>query len=59
MDFIEVYVDMCFMVGFVVREGNVKVLRKLFKKGWSVDVVDNRGWMLIYEVVYYNFVECL
>lgn len=59
MDFIEVYLDTCFTVGFVVREGNVKILRKLFKKGRSVDVVDNRGWMSIYEVVYYNVVECL
>lgn len=47
------------MVGLAAREGNVKVLRKLLKKGLSVDVADNRGWMPIHEAAYHNSIECL
>ncbi|XP_054431424.1 ankyrin repeat and SOCS box protein 3 isoform X2 [Pteronotus mesoamericanus] len=59
MDFTEAYSDTCSMVGLAAREGNVKVLRKLLKKGLSVDVADNRGWMPIHEAAYHNSVECL
>ncbi|EPY88705.1 GPR75-ASB3 protein [Camelus ferus] len=59
MDFTEAYSDMCSTVGLAAREGNVKVLRKLLKKGRSVDVADNRGWMPIHEAAYHNSVECL
>ena len=47
MDFTEAYADTCSTVGLAAREGNVKVLRKLLKKGRSIDVADN------------NSVECL
>ncbi|XP_033031608.1 ankyrin repeat and SOCS box protein 3 isoform X2 [Trachypithecus francoisi] len=59
MDFTEAYVDTCSTVGLAAREGNVKALRKLLKKGRSVDVADNRGWMPIHEAAYHNSVECL
>nr|XP_011711518.1 ankyrin repeat and SOCS box protein 3 isoform X4 [Macaca nemestrina] len=59
MDFTEAYADTCSTVGLAAREGNVKVLRKLLKKGRSVDVADNRGWMPIHEAAYHNSVECL
>nr|XP_012418951.1 PREDICTED: ankyrin repeat and SOCS box protein 3 isoform X2 [Odobenus rosmarus divergens] len=59
MDFTEAYSDTCSTVGLAAREGNVKVLRKLLKKGRSVDVADNRGWMPIHEAAYHNSVECL
>ncbi|ELW47863.1 Ankyrin repeat and SOCS box protein 3 [Tupaia chinensis] len=59
MDFTEAYSDTCSAVGFAAREGNVKILRKLLKKGRSVDVSDNRGWMPIHEAAYHNSVECL
>ncbi|XP_007528009.2 ankyrin repeat and SOCS box protein 3 isoform X1 [Erinaceus europaeus] len=59
MDFTEAYSDTCSTVGLAAREGNVKVLRKLLKKGRSIDVADNRGWMPIHEAAYHNAVECL
>ncbi|XP_008978918.3 ankyrin repeat and SOCS box protein 3 isoform X1 [Callithrix jacchus] len=59
MDFTEAYADTCSTVGLAAREGNVKVLRKLLRKGRSVDVADNRGWMPIHEAAYHNSVECL
>ncbi|XP_036118049.1 ankyrin repeat and SOCS box protein 3 isoform X2 [Molossus molossus] len=59
MDFTEAYSDTCSTVGLAAREGNVKVLRKLLKKGRSVDVADNRGWMPIHEAAYHNSIECL
>ncbi|XP_006873616.1 PREDICTED: ankyrin repeat and SOCS box protein 3 [Chrysochloris asiatica] len=59
MDFTEAYSNTCSAVGLAAREGNVKVLRKLLKKGCSVDVADNRGWMPIHEAAYHNSVECL
>ncbi|XP_023350735.1 ankyrin repeat and SOCS box protein 3 isoform X4 [Sarcophilus harrisii] len=59
MDFTEAYSDTCSAVGRAAREGNVKTLRKLLKKGCSVDVADNRGWMPIHEAAYHNSVECL
>ncbi|XP_039105122.1 ankyrin repeat and SOCS box protein 3 isoform X1 [Hyaena hyaena] len=59
MDFTEAYSYTCSTVGLAAREGNVKVLRKLLRKGHSVDVADNRGWMPIHEAAYHNSVECL
>ncbi|MBZ3880416.1 Ankyrin repeat and SOCS box protein 3 [Sciurus carolinensis] len=59
MDFTEAYSDTCSTVGLAAREGNVKILRKLLKKGRSIDVADNRGWMPIHEAAYHNSVECL
>ncbi|XP_019517631.1 PREDICTED: ankyrin repeat and SOCS box protein 3 [Hipposideros armiger] len=59
MDFTEAYSDTCSTVGLAAREGNVKVLRKLLKKGRSIDVADNRGWMPIHEAAYHNSIECL
>ncbi|XP_065785370.1 ankyrin repeat and SOCS box protein 3 isoform X1 [Muntiacus reevesi] len=59
MDFTEAYADTCSTVGLAAREGNVKVLRKLLKKGRSIDVADNRGWMPIHEAAYHNSVECM
>ncbi|XP_012505296.1 PREDICTED: ankyrin repeat and SOCS box protein 3 [Propithecus coquereli] len=59
MDFTEAYSDTCSAVGRAARQGNVKVLRKLLRKGRSVDVADNRGWMPIHEAAYHNSIECL
>ncbi|EHB05706.1 Ankyrin repeat and SOCS box protein 3 [Heterocephalus glaber] len=59
MDFTEAYSDTCSTVGLAVREDNVKILRKLLKKGRSIDVADNRGWMPIHEAAYHNSIECL
>ncbi|NWH80756.1 ASB3 protein, partial [Piaya cayana] len=59
MDFTEAYSDRCSVVGLAVREGNVKMLRKLIKQGYSVDVQDNRGWMPIHEAAAHNVSECL
>ncbi|XP_061845342.1 ankyrin repeat and SOCS box protein 3 isoform X1 [Colius striatus] len=59
MDFTEAYSDRCSAVGFAAREGNVKMLRKLIKQGYSIDVADNRGWVPIHEAAAHNSSECL
>ncbi|KAM6407204.1 ankyrin repeat and SOCS box protein 3 isoform 1-T3 [Pluvialis apricaria] len=59
MDFTEAYSDRCSAVGFAAREGNVKMLRKLIKQGYSIDVPDNRGWVPIHEAAAHNSSECL
>ncbi|XP_015982943.1 ankyrin repeat and SOCS box protein 3 isoform X2 [Rousettus aegyptiacus] len=59
MDFTEAYDDTCSTVGLAARKGDVKILRKLLKKGCSIDVADNRGWMPIHEAAYHNSIECL
>lgn len=59
MDFTEAYSDRCSTVGLAAREGNVKMLRKLIKQGYSLDVPDNRGWMPIHEAAAHNASECL
>ncbi|NXH69454.1 ASB3 protein, partial [Hydrobates tethys] len=59
MDFTEAYSDRCSAVGLAAREGNVKMLRKLIKQGYSIDVPDNRGWVPIHEAAAHNSNECL
>ncbi|XP_062979899.1 ankyrin repeat and SOCS box protein 3 [Elgaria multicarinata webbii] len=59
MDFTEAYSDRCSAVGLAAREGNAKLLKKLIKRGYSVDVPDNRGWMPIHEAAFHNASECL
>ncbi|XP_074944184.1 ankyrin repeat and SOCS box protein 3 isoform X2 [Phalacrocorax aristotelis] len=59
MDFTEAYSDRCSAVGLAAREGNVKMLRKLIKQGYSIDVPDNRGWVPIHEAAAHNSGECL
>ncbi|XP_009811675.2 ankyrin repeat and SOCS box protein 3 isoform X1 [Gavia stellata] len=59
MDFTEAYSDRCSAVGLAAREGNAKMLRKLIKQGYSIDVPDNRGWVPIHEAAAHNSSECL
>uniref|UniRef100_H3AH15 Ankyrin repeat and SOCS box containing 3 n=1 Tax=Latimeria chalumnae TaxID=7897 RepID=H3AH15_LATCH len=59
MDFTEAYSDSCSTVGHTVREGHVKLLKKLIKQGRSIDVADNRGWMPIHEAACHDSVGCL
>ncbi|XP_063774725.1 ankyrin repeat and SOCS box protein 3 [Pseudophryne corroboree] len=59
MDFSEAYTDRCSSVGHASRTGDIKSLRKLIKKGCSVDVADNRGWMPIHEAAFSNSAQCL
>lgn len=59
MDFTEAYSDRCSAVGLAAREGNIKLLKKLINKGYSIDVSDNRGWMAIHEAAFQNTNECL
>ncbi|KFP47286.1 Ankyrin repeat and SOCS box protein 3 [Cathartes aura] len=59
MDFTEAYSDRCSAVGLAAREGNVKMLTKLIKQGYSIDVPDNRGWVPIHEAAAHNSSECL
>uniref|UniRef100_A0A2D4Q4P1 SOCS box domain-containing protein n=2 Tax=Micrurus surinamensis TaxID=129470 RepID=A0A2D4Q4P1_MICSU len=59
MDFTEAYSDRCSAVGLAAREGNIKLLKKLIRKGYSIDVSDNRGWMAIHEAAFQNTKKCL
>ncbi|KAE8600760.1 hypothetical protein XENTR_v10013399 [Xenopus tropicalis] len=59
MDFTEAYTDRCSSVGHAARIGDAKSLRKLIKKGSSVDVPDNRGWMPIHEAAFSKSTHCL
>ncbi|KAM3930010.1 ankyrin repeat and SOCS box protein 3 isoform 2-T2 [Leptodactylus fuscus] len=59
MDFSEAYTDRCSTVGLAARKGDIKSLRKLIKKGSSVDVPDNRGWMPIHEAAFSDAAQCL
>ncbi|NWR72733.1 ASB3 protein, partial [Centropus unirufus] len=59
MNFTEAYSDRCSVVGLAAREGNVKMLRKLIKQGYSINVPDNRGWVPIHEAAAHNSSECL
>ncbi|KAM8945439.1 ankyrin repeat and SOCS box protein 3 [Pelodytes ibericus] len=59
MDFSEAYTDRCSSVGHAARGGDIKSLKKLIKKGCSVDVPDNRGWMPIHEAAFSNSSHCL
>uniref|UniRef100_A0A8C9L1L2 Ankyrin repeat and SOCS box containing 3 n=1 Tax=Pavo cristatus TaxID=9049 RepID=A0A8C9L1L2_PAVCR len=59
MDFTEAYSDRCSAVGLAAREGNAKVLQKLIGRGYSLDVLDNRGWMPIHEAAAHNSSKCL
>ncbi|XP_073410132.1 ankyrin repeat and SOCS box protein 3 [Dendrobates tinctorius] len=59
MDFSEAYTDRCSTVGHAARSGDIKSLRKLIKKGRSVDVPDNRGWMPIHEAAFADATPCL
>ncbi|NXI95725.1 ASB3 protein, partial [Psophia crepitans] len=59
MDFTEAYFDRCSAVGLAAREGNVTMLRKLLKQGYSIDVPDNRGWVPIHEAAAHDSSECL
>uniref|UniRef100_A0A8C5MBF1 Ankyrin repeat and SOCS box containing 3 n=1 Tax=Leptobrachium leishanense TaxID=445787 RepID=A0A8C5MBF1_9ANUR len=59
MDFSEAYTDRCSSVGHAARRGDIKSLKKLIKKGYSVDVPDNRGWMPIHEAAFSNSSRCL
>ncbi|MBN3320245.1 ASB3 protein, partial [Atractosteus spatula] len=59
MDFTEAYSDTCSAVGIAARQGNVKLLRKLIKKGYSIDISDNRGWSSIHEAAFSNSHKCL
>ncbi|CAJ0951244.1 unnamed protein product [Ranitomeya imitator] len=59
MDFSEAYTDRCSTVGHAARSADIKSLRKLIKKGRSVDVPDNRGWMPIHEAAFADAAPCL
>ncbi|KAM4694866.1 ankyrin repeat and SOCS box protein 3 isoform 1-T4 [Discoglossus pictus] len=59
MDFSEAYTDRCSSVGHAARRGDIKSLKKLIRKGCSLDVPDNRGWMPIHEAAFSNSSECL
>ncbi|XP_069464463.1 ankyrin repeat and SOCS box protein 3 [Ambystoma mexicanum] len=59
MDFTEAYSDRCSTVGHAARSGNIKCLQRLIKRGCSVDVPDNRGWMPIHEAAFHNSTKCL
>ncbi|XP_026858412.2 ankyrin repeat and SOCS box protein 3 isoform X1 [Electrophorus electricus] len=59
MDFTECYQDTCSTVALAARRGDSRRVSKLIKKGYSVDVKDNRGWTALHEAAASGSSECV
>lgn len=59
MDFTECYRDTVSSVAAAARTGSVKQVRRLIKRGFSVDCRDNRGWNALHEAAAFGNKECV
>ncbi|XP_068610831.1 ankyrin repeat and SOCS box protein 3 [Brachionichthys hirsutus] len=59
MDFTECYGDTVSSVAAAARSGCRKRVRKLIKRGFSVDCRDNRGWNALHEAAAAGSKECV
>lgn len=59
MMFTECYQDTCSAVALAVRKGECRLLRRLLRKGHSVDVKDNRGWNALHEAAAAGHAQCV
>ncbi|XP_062859737.1 ankyrin repeat and SOCS box protein 3 isoform X2 [Trichomycterus rosablanca] len=59
MNFTECYQDTCSAVALAVRRGDSRQLQRLLKKGYSVDVKDNRGWNALHEAAASGSAQCV
>nr|XP_020460458.1 ankyrin repeat and SOCS box protein 3-like isoform X2 [Monopterus albus] len=59
MHFTECYPDTVSSVAAAVRSGSRKQLRRLIKRGRSVECRDNRGWSALHEAAAAGSTECV
>ncbi|XP_068585382.1 ankyrin repeat and SOCS box protein 3 isoform X2 [Cebidichthys violaceus] len=59
MDFTECYGDTVSSVAVAARSGRRKRVRRLIKRGFSVDCPDNRGWNALHEAAAAGSEECV
>ncbi|XP_075937717.1 ankyrin repeat and SOCS box protein 3 isoform X1 [Anarhichas minor] len=59
MDFTECYGDTVSSVAVAARSGCRKRVRRLIKRGFSVDCRDNRGWNALHEAAAAGSEECV
>ena len=59
MDFTECYGDTVSSVAAAARSGCRERVRKLIRKGFSVDSRDNRGWNALHEAAAAGNKECV
>lgn len=59
MDFTECYGDTVSSVAAAARSGCRKRVRRLIKRGFSVDCRDNRGWNALHEAAATGSKECV
>lgn len=59
MDFTECYSDTVSSVAAAARSGSRRQVRRLLKRGGSVDSRDNRGWNALHEAAAAGSKECV
>lgn len=59
MDFTECYGDTVSSVAAAARTGSWQQVRRLIKRGFSVDCRDNRGWNALHEAAASGSKECV
>lgn len=59
MDFTELYADSVSSVAVAARSGCRRRLRRLMKRGFSVDRRDNRGWNALHQAAAAGSAECV
>ncbi len=59
MDFTECYGDTVSSVAAAARSGCRKRVKRLIKRGFSVDSRDNRGWNALHEAAAAGSEECV
>lgn len=59
MDFTECYGDTVSSVAAAARTGCWKQVRRLIRRGFSVDCRDNRGWNALHEAAAAGSKECV
>ncbi|XP_036428328.1 ankyrin repeat and SOCS box protein 3 isoform X1 [Colossoma macropomum] len=59
MDFTECYEDTCSAVALAARQGDGRRVQKLLRRGYSVDVKDNRGWNALHEAAASGSAQCV
>ncbi|XP_066552582.1 ankyrin repeat and SOCS box protein 3 [Amia ocellicauda] len=59
MDFTEAFSDTCSAAGLAARQGDAGLLKRLIRKGYSLDISDNRGWIPIHEAAFSDSPRCL
>lgn len=59
MDFTECYADSCSAVALAARDGKSRRVQKLIRRGFAVDVKDNRGWNALHEAAAAGTAGCV